>query len=702
MRPKWILLLTLLLFSVCRLQAGNQRVLYAFTGGVDGSQPMAGVVLDSAGNLYGVTQWGGTNGRGNVFQLTPASDGTWTETVLYSFLGGSDGEQPLGGLVIDRAGNLYGTTSSEGDSSIKCGTIFKLSPSAGGWTFTVLHTFLSGEDGCGPQDDLQLVFDNLLLGTTAGGGSGAQGTAFGLSTTGSDYNKSSFLKGNGNYPGGLGVATWGNGGMAVYGNTYYGGAPGVGNVFELAKGAGFSWYGVEVKRVFHTSGDGGYWPEGNLGTSRDTDGLLSLFGTTSHGGVGGRGTVYRLTQSQWQSGVFIFTVLHAFSGPDGDSPSAGVVLDAAGNLYGTTRLGGNDAGQAGTVFRLTPAPKSRWAQTLLYSFTGGADGAVPISGVALDRDGNLYGTTYQGGTYNKGVVYEIVYTSAFPKPTSLAFGPQPVNTTSPPQRIALFNPSTIPIAVTSVNVQGDFAVSQNRCQNGVLPKTHCDVYVTFTPTGPSPKPRIGSVTFTDTSFDTPQTVTLTGTVPTPTKTTVVSSSSPSFVNHDVTFTATVTAAQGTVPDGDPVEFFAGYEPLGVMPITGGIAQIDTQYLDPGNNWITAQYAGDRSFASSSGKTLQVVYKEPTVTTLTSYPDPSSHGQAVTFTATVTTLFSDPPSGLVRFWDGKKSIAGVYLYGQVATFTTSNLAVGTHPITAQFVGTYWLDTSTSPVVTQVVQ
>ena len=128
-----------------------------------------------------------------------------------------------------------------------------------------------------------------------------------------------------------------------------------------------------------------------------------MYGTTSEGGVGGHGTVYLLTASQYLYDVWLTSVLHSFSGPDGANPSAGLVMDPAGNLYGTTVLGG--AGDSGTVFKLTPGAKNKWTHTLLYSFTGGADGDQIYSGVVLDSAGNLYGTAAGGGT--GGVVYEV-------------------------------------------------------------------------------------------------------------------------------------------------------------------------------------------------------------------------------------------------------------------------------------------------------
>jgi uncharacterized repeat protein (TIGR03803 family) len=401
MRARSIVVLTLLFLSISSAQAATQKVLYTFTGGLDGSQPyQAGVIFDPAGNLYGVTQYGGAYNQGTVFQLTPSPSGPWTETVLYSFMGVPDGEQPQGGLVIDGAGNLYGTTSFGGDPNSGCGTVFELSPSESGWTFTVLHAFAGGKDGCSPQADLSLYGD--IYGTTAGGGSGSQGTVFVLSTSGGNDSVGSFAKNTGMYPGGLGLFTSGGAVRAIYGTTYLGGKQQKGNIFELTWGNH-----IVAKHVFNTTNKAGYWPIGDLLTQINAGEVWMMYGTTSRGGGGGRGAVYRLTESQASYDVWELSVLHVFSGSDGDSPWAGVVLDAAGNLYGTTQWGGPEGSNAGTVFKLTPGAKKKWTQTVLYSFTGGADGSVPTSGVVLDNAGNLYGTTVSGGAYNQGVVYEV-------------------------------------------------------------------------------------------------------------------------------------------------------------------------------------------------------------------------------------------------------------------------------------------------------
>ena len=389
MRPKTIVVLTFLLFSISSAHAATQKVLYAFTGGVDGREPYAGVIFDPAGNLYGATESGGLYGLGTVFRLTP-SGGAWTETVLYNFTGGPDGLTPIGGLAIDEAGNLYGTAADNGDASAQCGTVFKLSPSNSGWTFTVLHAFIAGTDGCIPGSSLRYG-GGYLFGTTVYGGPSNQGTAFRLPTSGgSDYN-AAFALNNGNHP-------WGGINSGSYGTTYNGGKYGLGNVYEWTYG-----HHLVVKHVFNSTGAAGHRPLGELLLVFNASGPSNMYGTTYDGGVSGRGAVYKLTESLYHFDVWGTSVVHSFSGPDGSNPGAGLVMDAAGNLYGTTVFGGADV--AGTVFKLTPGAKNKWTFTLLYTFTGGADGGQIYSGVVLDSAGNLYGTAAGGGP--GGVVYEV-------------------------------------------------------------------------------------------------------------------------------------------------------------------------------------------------------------------------------------------------------------------------------------------------------
>ncbi len=666
-------------------QAGPQKVLYTFTGGVDGGQPYAGVIFDSAGNLYGVTQFGGAYGQGTVFKLTPSADGTWTETVVYSFTGGSDGSQPLGGLATD-GDNIYGTTAYGGENNDSCGTLFILESSS---YFVVLHTFddLTG-DGCQPQADLNWDGSGLLGTTWYGGGPSEQGTVFAWGP-GGYYYFWPFQGINGRGPNGLGLVGYG-----VYGTTQFGGLPGRGNVFELNSP-------IMVKHVFTSTDKEGYNPAGDLATQVNANGVMIMYGANIGGGVGGRGTIYQFAQSPSNYNVWATSVLHSFSGSDGAYPEAGVVLDAAGNLYGTTSLGGS--ANAGIVFKLTPVAKNTWTYKVLYSFTGGTDGGNPWSTVVLDSAGNLYGTTTSGGASNQGVVYEVVNTTAAVEPTSLTFGPQPLHTTSPAQRISLLNTSSIPITVTNVNIQGDFAISDNECQSAVQPSSQCDVYVTFTPTGSGTAPRTGAITFVDTAFNSPQSAQLTGTVPYPTKTAVTSSGSPSLVGQSVTFTAKVTPSQGTIPDGELVTFHDGAATLGSVALASGTAAFTTSSLSPKLHTIKATYPGDVWFLSSFSSMVQVVDLYPTTTALSSSLNPSNYGQAVTLTAAVTPTSPYQPTGTVTFKSGSATLGGGTLNTSgIAILTTAKIPAGVDTLTATYNGDAWNGKSGSAITQTVSQ
>jgi uncharacterized repeat protein (TIGR03803 family) len=266
----------------------TQIVLYRFSGN-DGANPYSGVIFDNAGNLYGTTLYGGTGscGCGVVYKLTP-SGGGWTQTVIHNFAGGSDGKYPFGGLILDRAGNLYGTAIDGGSAGD--GVIYELSPSNGGWTETIVHNF-AGIDGSGPIAGLIADQSGNFYGVASGGGTTDGGTAFELSNPGN----------------------W----------TYT-------LLYNFARGD---------------------YPYGALAF----DSAGSLYGTTSGLGSNGYGTVFKLTPS---NGSWVGTDLHDFSGSDGAFPLGSVTLDASGNIYGTALDGGGffdncDAG-CGTVWEITP------------------------------------------------------------------------------------------------------------------------------------------------------------------------------------------------------------------------------------------------------------------------------------------------------------------------------------------------------------
>jgi uncharacterized repeat protein (TIGR03803 family) len=390
--------------------AGSEKILYAFTGGNDGGDPAAQLTFDSSGNAYGTTVVGGTSTFGTVFKLTPHSNGTWTETVLYSFLGGNDGKNPYGGVTIDTKGNLYGTTVAGGSggacSGDGCGTVFKLTHSGKVWSESVLYNFTGGKDGAGPGGGV--VFDQKgnLYGTTPDGGSatGCNGSGCGvvyeLSETKSGQWKQKvihiFTGGDDGATGSLGLLLVESGNL--YGIAELGGAHGQGTAFELSPASG-KWK-IRVLDGFKGMPHAGF-PYGGL----ISDAGGSLYGTTYYGGANGLGSVFKLTPGT--NGKWSQSVLYSFkTGTDGNSPTSTLVFDAQGNLYGTTSAGG-DANGDGTVFKLTTTSGGKWHESIVHRFQNNHDGANPYYGLTLDKAGNLYGTTAAGGSHSQGVIFEI-------------------------------------------------------------------------------------------------------------------------------------------------------------------------------------------------------------------------------------------------------------------------------------------------------
>jgi len=411
----------------------KEKVLYSFQGGGDGAYPAGGVVFDKQGNLYGVTSDGG-----GVYQLAPPAKqgGAWTETVLYVFKGNSegDGATPEGGLVIDAAGNLYGTTAYGGTgdcvllgTSVGCGTVYELSPPAqkgGQWSETVLYSFLTSKQGYFPWGNL--VFDgagNLYGATDFGGGKGTTcdpyyqycGTVFELSppkTKGGKWTETvlhSFAGGTdgANPNGGLALDSKG----AIYGTTYAGGSGDWGTAFELKPPTQMG--GVWMEKVLHRfqGSQDGVNPAAGLTFGNDGN----LYGTTLTGGTsGGGGTVFRLTPPLKKSGTWRKAIVYGFkANGDGLDLESPVVFDSNGNIYGTALDSGGS--YYGTVFQLRP-PKQKggaWTFNLLYGFQAPPDGGQPAAGLVFDKTGKLYGTTTQGGSgtgcdfHGCGTVYEV-------------------------------------------------------------------------------------------------------------------------------------------------------------------------------------------------------------------------------------------------------------------------------------------------------
>jgi uncharacterized repeat protein (TIGR03803 family) len=376
--------------------ASSEKVLYAFKGGNDGQSPMANLVFDKAGNIYGTTRYGGANDEGTVFELTPKTGGKWTQSTIHTFGTGKDGIEPQGALLIDAAGSLYGTAAGGGTKG--AGVVYKLDPIAGGkWKETVLHNFSGRLDGGHPFGNLIFDGGGNLYGTTSEGGSHEYGAVFELTpgTNGKWTNKTLHSFNDNGHDGygplaGLVFDATGN----LYGTTYQGGSKRYGIVFQLVLGSNGTWTEHIIHNFNPANGHDGAYSDAALAV--DLQG--HLYGTTNSGGKSEfYGVAFELTP---ETG----SILHSFSGgDDGSEPDAGLILDAAGNLYGTTSVGSKN----GVVFELTPGTGGKWTETVLHRFSSTSDGSEPYAGVVFDTSGLLYGTTKIGGANGMGVVFQI-------------------------------------------------------------------------------------------------------------------------------------------------------------------------------------------------------------------------------------------------------------------------------------------------------
>jgi len=384
----------------------------------DGAFPQARLIMDGAGNLYGTTFAGGNNGFGTVFELVPPSqiiNRGWTEFPLYSFCqqsGCADGKNPQAGLITDGT-NLYGTTVNGGSNNL--GTVFKFAPANGAWTPTVLYSFAGGSKNCGgvvdgsnPWADLIMDLAGNLYGTTNQGGSNQFGTVFKLTFTptppkGGVWDFCTLHGFAGGSDGGYPAAGLIFDAGELYGTTT--GSANSGTVFNLAPSGG-TWTSYNFFCPMSGSQSGcvnGRFPYAGLMMG----GSGNLYGTTLNGGSSpncsrpdGCGTVFELTPQR--GSAWTPTVLYSFCSQsgcaDGSNSYAGLIMDGAGNLYGTTILGGSQ--NAGTVFKLAPSGGA-WTPTVLHNFcseSGCADGASPYAGLIYDKaSGTLYGTTMNGG-----------------------------------------------------------------------------------------------------------------------------------------------------------------------------------------------------------------------------------------------------------------------------------------------------------------
>jgi uncharacterized repeat protein (TIGR03803 family) len=340
--------------------ASSERVLHTFNIATAGF-PVSGLVMDANGNLYGTTLRGGvgtcSEGCGVVFKLTKNNQGGLTYSILHSFVGfASDGGAPFGAPIVDSAGNVYGTTTLGGKGD--CGVVYRFSPTAGGkYKETILHSFnkfsTRNDDGCNPESYLVSDAAGNLYGTTnTGGGGGVNG---------------SFCDN------------------------------GCGSVFKLApKGDG-----TYTESVIHS------FPgtKGNTDGRNPVGGLVfdsagNLWGSTQGGGSVGDGTVFELTPNS--DGTYAESTLYSFTGAStGFFPNTDLVIDKAGNLYGTTVNGGLKLHDAGVVFKITPRGGGVVEESIIHAFFCNAiachDGVTPFNGLTIDANGVLYGTVDLGG-----------------------------------------------------------------------------------------------------------------------------------------------------------------------------------------------------------------------------------------------------------------------------------------------------------------
>lgn len=301
--------------------------------------------MDKHGNLYGTTYSGGANYRGAVFKLSKAGQ----ETLLYSFTGGADGTNPNAALIFDKLGNLYGTTTEGG--TYGGGTVFELSPRG---EETVLYEFGNGTDGATPLSGLTMDSKGRLYGTTSAGGSYTYGTVFQLT------------------------------------------AQAIGPISYTPPK--LVWKET-ILYNFTMQSDGGI-PYGGL----TFDKVGNLYGTATDGGgsgFDGGGTVFELTPfgSEWN-----FNLLYSVPGWGISGTYQDVIFDSSGNLYATTHCDGTNG--YGSVYELTPTAGT-WSYTPLYNSTGGTDGFYFFTSLVFDKNGNLYGTTRYGGEYGNGVVFKV-------------------------------------------------------------------------------------------------------------------------------------------------------------------------------------------------------------------------------------------------------------------------------------------------------
>jgi large repetitive protein len=687
-------------------KGSNAITILASFDGSDGQEPTAGLVLDSQGNLYGTTEFGGTSGDGTVFEIVKGSDSI---TTLSSFIFGN-GMDPTAGLVLDSQGDLYGTTANGG--AYGDGTAFEIVQ--GSNAITTLASF-NGTNGEFPDGGVVLDAQGNLYGTTEYGGVNGDGTVFEiLKGSGAISPLAAFNNTNGSGPqGGVSLDSQGD----LFGTTEAGGANGFGTVFELAMGSS------SITTVAAFGGSNGRSPQG--GVVLDSQG--DLFGATDSGGYNGQGTVFEIVQ-----GTGTITTLTAFNNSNGQSPQAGVILDSQGDLFGTTQEGG--ANGFGTVFELSPqatvtmkvassSNPSVYGQSVTLTAT-----VAPSTATGTVTFYN--GTTILGtGTFVNGIA--TLATSV------LAVGTDPITVSYGGD---LNDRSGTSPAFDQVVNQDPTTTALTSSNNPQFEGQSITLTATVSPSTPGSGTPTGLVEFLDGSTDL-GTVTLSGndtatltmsTLPIgsdaitaqypgdanfmggtspilqqviqklTTTTTVTSTPDPSVFGQPVTLSVTVVPSTAT----GTVTFYDGPTALGTGTLVNGTSTFTTTTALPvGSNAITASYGGDAIDATDTSPVFeQVVNQDGTTTTVTAAPNPQYAGQPVTLTATVSANSpgAGAPTGTVTYYDGTTNLGTVSLNGNdIATLANLNLAAGTHSITATYVGDTDFTTSRSTATTEPV-
>lgn len=341
------------------------KIIHSFGNGTDGQLPNSQLTVDSHGNLYGDTYSGGTKGFGAIFRMHRNGTGDWTEKVIYNFTGGKDGSGPQATLAFDAAGNLYGTASGGGIASsactivVGCGTVFKLTHRTNGhYTESTIYQFAGTPDGWFPLAGLVVAADGTLYGTTDGGGANNFGTVYSLTKAHGVWSEQ------------------------ILHNFNLDGTDGINPVVGLTADAKGNLYGPAVNGGSTLSGCGGI----------------------------GCGVIFELVAPNWTENI-----LYSFTGGnDGGGPATNLTFGASDKLYSTGAYGGTSGTGCGglgcgVVFELKPNGNGGWREVTLHNFGHGSDGYLPYGGVIFGVDGNLYGTTYLGGTKNLGVVYKLMH-----------------------------------------------------------------------------------------------------------------------------------------------------------------------------------------------------------------------------------------------------------------------------------------------------